>query len=153
MGHRFCYFTMSIDANERAVFAALADMLIPASEGFPSASEAGVAVDGLDEVLLFRPDLVSGLKMLLTSSRGQPPAEVVAELQKNDPAGFGLLTEIAAGAYFLNPQVLAKLGYTGQQPKPIDPHPDYLDDGLLQAVLNRGAIYRRTPGMVSLPRS
>ena len=153
MGDRFCYFTMSIDANERAVFAALADMLIPASEGFPSASEAGVAAEGLDEVLLFRPDLVSGLKKLLTSSRGQPPAEVAAELQKNDPAGFGLLTEIAAGAYFLNPQVLAKLGYTGQQPKPIDPHPDYLDDGLLQAVLNRGAIYRRTPGMVSLPRS
>ena len=138
---------MSIDANERAVFAALADMLIPASEGFPSASEAGVAAEGLDEVLLFRPDLVSGLKNLLTSSRGQPPGEVVAELQKNDPAGFGLLTEIAAGAYFLNPQVLAKLGYTGQEPKPIDPHPDYLDDGLLQAVLNRGPIYRRTPGM------
>jgi len=153
VGDRFCYFTMSIDANERAVFAALADMLIPASEGFPSASEAGVAAEGLDEVLLFRPDLVSGLKKLLTSSRGQPPAEVVAELQKNDPAGFALLTEIAAGAYFLNPQVLAKLGYTGQQPKPIDPHPDYLDDGLLQAVLDRGSIYRRTPGMVSLPRS
>ena len=147
MGDRFCYFTMSIDANERAVFAALADMLIPASEGFPSASEAGVAAEGLDEVLLFRPDVVSGLKNLLTSSRGQPPVEAVAELQENDPAGFGLLTEIAAGAYFLNPQVLAKLGYTGQEPKPIDPRPDYLDDGLLQAVLNRGPIYRRTPGM------
>src|SRR6266480_2995471 len=138
---------MSFDADERAVLAALADRLIPASEGFPSASEAGVAAKGLDEVLLFRPDVVSGLKNLLASSRGRPPAEAVAELQKNDPAGFGLLTEIAAGAYFLNPQVLAKLGYTGQEPKPIDPHPDYLDDGLLQAVLNRGAIYRRTPGM------
>src|SRR5256885_13696294 len=50
---------MSIDANERAVFAALADMLIPASEGFPSASEAGVAAEGLDEVLLFRPGVRS----------------------------------------------------------------------------------------------
>src|SRR2546430_2504572 len=144
---------MSIDANESAVFAALADVLIPASEGFPSASEAGVAAEGLDEVLLFRPDVVTGLKNLLTSSRGQPPVEAVAVLQENDPDGFGLLTEIAAGAYFLNPQVLAKLGYTVQEPKPIDLHPDYLDDGLLQAVLNRGPIYRRTPGMVSLPRS
>ena len=138
---------MSFDADERAVLAALADILIPASEGFPSASEAGVAAEGLDQVLSFRPDLASGLKSLLASSRGRPPAEVVAELEKNDPAGFGLLTEIVPGAYFLNPQVRANLGYTGQGPKPIDPHPDYLDHGLLQSVLDRGPIYRPTPGL------
>ncbi|PYM15917.1 MAG: hypothetical protein DME18_02930 [Verrucomicrobia bacterium] len=138
---------MSFDAHERAGLAGLADILIPASEGFPSASEAGVAAEGLDQVLSFRPDVLSGLKNLLASSRGRPPAEVVAELQKNDPAGFGLLAEIVPGAYFLNPQVRAKLGYAGQGPKAIDPHPDYLDQGLLQSVLDRGPIYRPTPAI------
>jgi len=138
---------MNFDTDERAVLAALADILIPASEGFPSASEAGVAAGGLNQVLSFRPDFASGLKSLLTTSRGRPPAEVVAELQKNDPAGFGLLAEIVPGAYFLNPQVRARLGYDGQGPRPIVPHPDYLDRGLLQSVIDRGPIYRRTPGI------
>ena len=136
---------MNFDTDERAVLAALADILIPASESFPSASEAGVAAEGLDLVVSFRPDIISRLKSLLTTSRGRPPAEVVAELQKNDPAGFGLLAEIVPGAYFLNPQVRARLGYDGQGPRPIDPQPDYLDRGLLQSVIDRGPIYRRTP--------
>ena len=138
---------MTFDADERAVLAALADILIPASEGFPSASEAGVTAKGLDEVLSYRPDIFDGLKSLLASARGRPPAEVVTDLQKNDPAGFGLLAEIVPGAYFLNPEVRARLGYAGQGPRPIDPHADDLDRGLLQSVLDRGPIYRRTPGM------
>src|SRR6266536_662016 len=136
---------MTFDANERALLAALADVLIPAGEGFPAASQAGVAGEGLDAVLSFRPDLAGGLKSLLASSRGRPAAEVVADLQKEDPASFGLLAEIVPGAYFLHPQVRALLGYAGQVPHPIDPHPDPLDDGLLQPVLDRGPIYRPTP--------
>jgi hypothetical protein len=136
---------MTFDAHERAVLAALADVLIPAGEGFPSASDAGVAREGLDQVLSFRPDLAAGLKKLLASALGRPPAQVIAELRRDDPAGFGLLAELVPGAYFLDPQVRAKLGYHGQGPRPIDPHPDYLDEGLLQAVLDRGPIYRPTP--------
>jgi hypothetical protein len=136
---------MIFDTEERAVLAALADVIIPAGEGFPSASQAGVAAEGLDQVLSFRPDIADPLKGLLASSRGRPPAEVVAELRKNNPAGFGLLAEIVPGAYFLNPQVRVRLGYAGQGPRPIDPRPDYQDDGLLQSVLDRGPIYRATP--------
>jgi hypothetical protein len=139
---------MSFDTNERATLAALADVLIPAGDGFPSASEAGVAGEGLDQVLTFRPDLAAGLKRLLASAQGQIAAAFVAELKKNDPASFGLLAELVPGAYFLNPQVRAKLGYQGQRARPIDPHPDYLDDDLLQSVIDRGPIYRCTPGHV-----
>jgi len=137
---------MTFDSNERAVLAGLADVLIPAGESFPSASEAGVAGEGLDQVLSFRPDLADGLKKILASAHGRPPAEVVADLQVKDPAGFGLLAELVPGAYFLNPQVRAKLDYHGQGPRPIDPRPDYLDDGLLQSVIDRGPIYRPTSG-------
>jgi hypothetical protein len=136
---------MTFDATERAVLAGLADVLIPAGEGFSSASKANVAGQGLDEVLSVRPDLATGLKKLLTSAKGRPAAEFITELQDKDPGSFGLLTELVPGAYFLNPQVRARIGYQGQGPLPIDPRPDYLDDGLLQSVIDRGPIYRPTP--------
>jgi len=143
---------MTFDANERSVLAGLANVLIPAGEGFPSASEADVAGEGLNQVLSFRPDLAAGLKELLVSARGRPPAEVVTELHKADPAGFDILAELVPGAYFLNPQVRERLGYHGQGPRPFDPRPDYLDDDLLQSVIDRGPIYRPTTGMRPIPR-
>src|SRR5262245_41526360 len=154
---------MTFDANERSVLAGLANVLIPAGEGFPSASEADVAGEGLNQVLSFRPDLAAGLKELLVSARGRPPAEVVTELHQADPAGFDLpaelvpagfdiLAELVPGAYFLNPQVRERLGYHGQGPRPFDPRPDYLDDDLLQSVIDRGPIYRPTTGMRPIPR-
>jgi hypothetical protein len=143
---------MTFDANERAVLAGLADVLIPSGEGFPSASEAEVAGEGLNQVLSARPDLAAGLKQLLVSARGRSPAEVVADLQETDPAGFGILAELVPGAYFLNPQVRQRLGYHGQGPRPFDPRPDYLEDDMLQSVIDRGPIYRPTIGMRPIPR-
>lgn len=136
---------MTFDSNERAVLATLADVLIPAGEGFPSAGQAGVAGDGLDQMLSFRPDLASALKRLLAKARNRSAAEVIADLKKNDPAGFGLLTEVVPGAYFLKSEVRERLGYEGQSPRAIDPRADHLEADLLQSVIDRGPIYRPTP--------
>ncbi len=136
---------MTFDAHERSVLASLADALIPAGDGFPAASQAGVAAAGLDQVLSFRPDLAEGLKGLLAAAKDRTPAEFLAELQRDNPSLFGILAELVPGAYFLDPEVRARLGYAGQTPKPIDPRPDYLEEGLLQSVLDRGPIYRPTP--------
>lgn len=137
---------MTFDATERSTLAGLADALIPASAGFLSASQAGVADEGLDQVLAVRPDLARPLKEVLQSSIGRNPAEVVALLQNENAASFGALAEAVAGAYFMNPQVRSAIGYHGQAPRLIDSRPDYLDDGLLQSVIDRGPIYRHTPG-------
>jgi hypothetical protein len=142
---------MIFNAAERAILAALADVLIPAGEGFPSASEAGVAGEGLDQVLSVRPDLSAGLKQLLASATGQPPAGMVSNLRTENPTAFGILTEVVPAAYFLNPEVRTRLGYHGQTPRAIDPRPDYLEDGLLQSVIDRGPIYRPTPGEENHP--
>jgi hypothetical protein len=136
---------VSFDFEERAVLAQLADVLIPAGEGFPSASDAGVARDGLDLVLSFRPDLADGLKRLIADAGRCPAAAFVAELPCSDPAGFALLAEFVPGAYFLNSRVREQLGYTGQNARPIDPRPDHLDDDLVQPVIDRGPIHRPTP--------
>jgi len=137
---------MTFDPDQRAALAALADVLIPAGDGFPSASQAGVAAEGLDQVMSFQPDIAAGLMNALEKAKAHAPAAVLADWQKNDPATFGVLAEFVAGAYFLNPLFRARLGYMGQGPHPIDPHPDYLDDGLLKSVLSRGPVYRPTPG-------
>jgi hypothetical protein len=136
---------MNLTSTERQLFATLADLLIPAGNGFPSASEAGVANEGLDQLLAVRPDLLDSLKSLLLRAKERSPAEFLRELQTNDPAAFGVLAESVPGAYFLNPDVRAKLKYNGQSARPIDPREDYLDDGLLQSVIDRGPIYRPTP--------
>jgi hypothetical protein len=137
---------MSLDAAGRAVLAGLADVLIPAGDGFPSASEAGVAGEGLDLVLAARPDLAEGVERLIVLARGRDPAAVVVGLQASDPAGFGVLAEVVPGAYFMNPRVRASLGYDGQTPRPIDPAPDPEAERLLASVIARGPIYRPTPG-------
>ena len=136
---------MNLTSAERQLFAALADLLIPAGSGFPSASEAGAADEGLDQLLAVRPDLLDPLKNLLLRAKDRSPAEFLHEIQRNDPALFGVLAESVPGAYFLNPGVRAKLKYDGQSARPIDPRADYLDDGLLQSVIDRGPIYRPTP--------
>jgi hypothetical protein len=136
---------MNLNSSERQLFAALADVLIPAGNGFPSASEAGVENEGLDQVLAVRPDLLDSLRSLLVRAKDRSPAEFIQEVQANDPAAFGVLAESVPGAYFLNPGVRTRLKYDGQSARPIDPRQDYLDEGLLQSVIDRGPIYRPTP--------
>jgi hypothetical protein len=134
---------MTFDAHQRACFARLADELIPAADGMLAASAAGASGEWLDAVLTARPDLMATLTALLHKAAGQPPAEFLAQLRAADPLAFGALAEVAAAAYFMNPDVRQRIGYAGQGPQPIDPAPDYLD--LLEPVLRRGPIYRPTP--------
>jgi hypothetical protein len=135
---------MAIDREARAVLARLADVLIPAGDGFPSASEAGAAHDGLDLVLAARPDLAGEIERVVLAARGREPAAFVASLRAGDPAGFAVLAEVVPGAYFMNAAVRARLGYAGQEPRPIDPAPDPEAEALLAPVIARGPIYRPT---------
>jgi hypothetical protein len=136
---------VNFDRAQRAVLAGLADVLIPASDGMPSASAASVAEAGLDQALAAVPSLGGGLAEVLAKAEGRAPAEVVASLARTDPAAYGTLTEVVTAAYFMNPDVRKAVGYTGQGPSPLDPRVDYMEDGLLESVIKRGPIYRPTP--------
>ncbi len=138
----------AIGVELRGVFAGLADVLIPAGETMPSAGEVALEQGALDAVLAVRPDVVADLTQLLEAARGVEPDAEVARLQRADEAGFQLLTTVVAGAYFLDEGVRAAIGYRGQEAVPVedlDP-PDYERDGLLAKVVERGSIYRPTPG-------
>jgi hypothetical protein len=136
-----------IGEEPRATLGALADVLIPAGEGMPSAGEVLIEREGIAAVLRVRPDLADGLRDLLVKARGVDPAAELARLQAEDEAGFQLLATVVSGGYFLDQGVRDALGYRGQEAIPIVPEdpPDYERDGLLTAVRERGAIYRPTP--------
>ena len=134
-------------ALDRKTLAVLADVLIPAADGMPAASEAGAAGEWLDEVLRVRGDLEAPLLGLLDHARGTDPAGEVERLRREEPEAFEALSTAVAGAYFLNPEVRRLIGYPGQERRPIrqeDP-PDYEQDGLLASVVRRGPIFRPTP--------
>jgi hypothetical protein len=138
----------AIGAELRGVFARLADALIPAGSGMPSGGEVAIERGGLDSVLAIRPEVAADLHELLEAARDAEPAAEVARLRADDEAGFQLLTTVVGGGYFLDDGVRASLGYRGQEAVPIehtDP-PDYERDGLLASVIERGPIYRPTPG-------
>jgi hypothetical protein len=136
---------VNFDPAQRAVLAGLADVLIPAGDGMPSASAGAVAEEGLNKVLAAVPDLGASLADVLAKAKGREPAEVIAGLARTDPAAYGILAEVVTAAYFMNPDVRKAVGYTGQGPSPIDPRVDYMEDGLLESVIKRGPIYRPTP--------
>jgi hypothetical protein len=136
---------VNFDPSQRAVLAGLADVLIPAGDGMPSASAGGVAEEWLNRVLAAVPGLGAPLADLLARATGREPAEVVASLARTDPAAYGILTEVVTAAYFMNPDVRKAVGYTGQGPASLDPRVDYMEDGLLESVIKRGPIYRPTP--------
>ncbi len=54
------------------------------------------------------------------------------------PAAYRSLVLAVAGAYYLDPGVRRRLGYEGQVPQAVRPvaFPEYVDEGLLDAVLS-----------------
>lgn len=131
----------------RAVFAAVADMLIPAYRKYPSASSVGVHERMLDDVLGFRPDLVEAFLRGVTAIDAAALSESVNALYKADPDAFNAVSLVASGGYYMTPEVREVLGYPGQESVPYDAHevPDFLMNHRLENVARRGPIYRSTP--------
>jgi hypothetical protein len=128
---------------DRETLGALADALIPEADGMPSATQAGAAGDLLDEVLRVRDDLEEPLKVLTAGARGRDPRAEVERLRSEQPELFEALTTAVAGGYFMSAEVRKRLGYPGQRAKPLE---DDFDAELLQPVIDRGTIFRPTPG-------
>jgi len=133
----------------RARLAALADGLIPATDGMPAPSSLDLAGRQLDIVLASRPDLEEPIRSALEAAGEgvEEPIVWVEALAVADPAGHdALVTAIVAG-YYLHPDVQRLLGYPGQLPQEVsaDAYPAYVEEGLLERVYERGPRYRPTP--------
>lgn len=135
------------DSQWRQRLAAFADALIPGGAGMPSASAAGVHKAGIDRALACRPDL----RELVTGVIGvdAEPCEALNRLQAEELGVFNRFAVTIAGIYFMNPNVRRLVGYPGDAPQRKRAKPgeaeEYLKDGILDPVIERGPIYRPTP--------
>ena len=138
---------MTLDDDARATFFALADVLIPETEGMPCASQAENACAWVDRVLTLRPDLAEPVALGLRHAKGVEARRALDELRGSHPDCFSAIGNVAAAAYFMSADVKQRLGYPGQERREFDPDatPEYVANGMLQAVIDRGPIYRPTP--------
>lgn len=136
-----------LDEKRRATLAALADELVPAALGMPSATEVDVHIEGINHVLAARPDLAEPLARLLDQVSGEEPAAALERLNEEDPEAIGVLGTAVTGAYYIDPRVRDLIGYHGQPNKPPQPgeSDEYLAGGILDPVRERGPVFRPTP--------
>ena len=134
--------------QDRATFAGIADVLIPAAEGMPSASQVNVHQAVLDRILSLRPDLVENFLRGIRKAAGKDPREAANLLNKEDTPALSAMGLVASAGYYMEPKVRQLIGYPGQEKRPeIDPDatPAYVTNGMLQQVIDRGPIYKPTP--------
>ncbi|GAB5469415.1 MAG: hypothetical protein Kilf2KO_24450 [Rhodospirillales bacterium] len=136
-----------VNDSQRAAFAALADLLIPEAEGMPSASQVDLQNAPLDRVVELRPDLRPPFYRAVNAVKAGDPRAVLTDLAENDPEAFGALGVLASAAYYMQPEVRRLIGYPGQENRPVEENyePEYVTNGMLQEVIDRGPIYRPTP--------
>jgi hypothetical protein len=132
-----------LDAAQLAVFAAVADQLIPAAHGMPAAGTV-VGDARIAFVLGARPDLAEALREALRPGLGDDPVTRLAALERNDRAARDALVQTVVFGYYTDADVRERLGYPGQEAKQLYSWkvPEYIDEGLIDRVLARGPVWR-----------
>ncbi len=133
----------TLDAVERTTFSAIADHLIPAAHGMPSAAEV-VDDDRLRFVVSARPDLFEPLRAALRADLGDDVEARLDRLGRDEPAVLSSLQLIIVAGYYTDRGVRERIGYPGQMAIELRSWevPPYIDEGLIDAVLARGATWR-----------
>ena len=128
--------------DERATFAAIADHLIPAAHGMPSAADV-VSNERLQFVLRARPDLGEPLKAALRPALGLDAATRLASLV-DEPTNLAALQLAIVGGYYTDKGVRERIEYPGQMALELRSweYPAYLEEGLIDAVIARGSLWR-----------
>jgi hypothetical protein len=132
----------SLGAAERETLVAVADYLIPAAHGMPSAADV-VDDDRIQFVLRSRPDLVQPLRAALRPDLAGAVEVRLAELA-DEPTNLAALQLVIVAAYYTDRDVKELIGYPGQMAIEVKSWliPQYLEEGLIDAVLERGAVWR-----------
>jgi hypothetical protein len=136
-----------IDDKVRATFSGIADVLIPEAEGMPAASAVGVHNEALDRILQLRPDLREAFFRGIESSHDKDPKLAAEELNAQDAAALTAIGLVASAGYYMSPRVRELIGYPGQERRTHDADaiPEYVANGMLKVVQDRGPIFRPTP--------
>ncbi|HEU0243322.1 MAG TPA: hypothetical protein VFQ75_05410 [Candidatus Limnocylindrales bacterium] len=133
----------AFDPAARAAFTAVAEQLIPAAHGMPSAGEI-VGDARLAFVLRARPDLLEPLREALRPGLGADAPSRLATLEREAPELLGVLQQVVVFGYYTDKGVRDLLGYPGQEAKTLYSWkvPDFIEEGLTDQVLARGPVWR-----------
>ena len=133
----------SLDTTEVATLRAVADRLIPAAGDMPSAADV-LSDARLRFVLNARPDLLGPLRAALRPELGDDVAARLETLGRDEPATLYGLQLVIVGGYYTDTQVRDLIGYPGQMALELRSweYPAYLEEGLIDAVLTRGPVWR-----------
>ena len=132
-----------LSTAERATLAAVADRLIPAAGDMPSAGEV-VGDERLRFVLNARPDLLEALRTALRPELGDDVVARLDVLGRAEPATLYALQLVIVAGYYTDARVRELIGYPGQVALTLRSWevPAYIDEGLVDAVLSRGPVWR-----------
>lgn len=125
----------------RSRIAVLADVIVPAEPGRPSATEARVHTSGMDAALSARPDLIAPLDNMLD----HVDEHGTDSLSFADQDDLAKVVELILVCYFMSPMARRPIDYPGQRVVPIAEGETeyYLDDGaLIEPVVSRGRLWR-----------
>jgi hypothetical protein len=128
---------------EREALAAVAGVLIPAAGDMPSAA-AVLTDDRLRFVLAARPDLAAPLRAALRPDLGPDAQARLETLGRDEPEALAALQLVIVGGYYTDSRVRELIGYPGQMALTVRSweYPEYLEEGLIDAVLARGPVWR-----------
>ena len=138
----------ALDRDLRARLTRIADGLIPGTQEMPAPGSLDISGRQLDLVLASRPDLAGPLRRALeVAGDAGDPIAWVESLAVRDPSAHEALVTATVAGYYLHPAVQRRLGYPGQLAEVVrvDAYPDFISEGQLERVLERGPIYRPTP--------
>ena len=134
---------VTVDAAARRTFGAIAEHLIPAAHGMPSAADI-VDDARLGFVLSARPDLAGPFLAALRPELGDDPDARLATLGRDEPSNLAALQLVLVGGYYTDKRVRELIGYPGQLAIEVRSWeiPPYLEEGLIDAVVARGQVWR-----------
>jgi hypothetical protein len=134
---------LALTGDELATLRQVAGTLIPAAHGMPSAADV-VTDERLRFVLNARPDLLDPIHAALRGDLGPDVRARIDRLGADEPGTLSALQLVIVGAYYTDRDVRDRIGYPGQVAITIRSweYPPYLEEGLIDAVLARGPVWR-----------
>jgi hypothetical protein len=132
-----------LDERERRLLATIADALIPAAHGMPSAAEV-LTDQRLAFVLRSRPDLAEPLTAALALELDDDVGARLDRLRTDAPTNLAALELVIVAGYYTDKRVRELIGYPGQMAIEVRSWlmPPYIEEGLIDAVVARGPVWR-----------
>lgn len=121
----------------------IAERLVPSTDTMVGAGRVPDAANYVERALASRPDLGEGLEQAVAACTDQL-VDAAVRGEAVDSAAFDQVAALVIGAYYMNPVARRQIGYPGQLALEYDPleYVSWVDEGLLDQVLNQGARYR-----------